>query len=153
MEGARFFFVDGLFLHGPGSGEDWSFLLAPRTYRPIYLLGYGRGLVALWLMHFLFHFPLLNRVLFPRKGGLPGPSERREAGGFGTAEFLIPVCRTRGRLDMLDGLFVDSVSVFVLLVQRLGNRLVGGEDGLVLGEGRGQRGDRPRRGFRLDRSE
>jgi hypothetical protein len=54
---------------------------------------------------------------------------------------------------MLDGLLVDCVSVFVLLVERLGYRLVAGKDGVVLGEGRGQRGDRLRRGFRLDRSD
>jgi uncharacterized protein (DUF58 family) len=142
MDGVGFFVVDGLFFHCAGSGEDRGLLFAMRARWLIDWLGDGHGSVVLWFVLFLvlwFAGFLVDFFFdfFHREVRLSRPPERGQAGGFGTAEFLIPVGRRRGRLDVFRGLLLNRPNVFVLFVERLGYRLGGGEDGFILGEGSG----------------
>jgi hypothetical protein len=54
---------------------------------------------------------------------------------------------------LLSGLFVGRLSVVVLFVKGLCDRIGGSENGLILRESSGYRSDRLRRGFMLDRSD
>src|ERR1700689_2950469 len=151
VDGVGFFFVDGFFFQGAGSGEDWGLFVA-RTRRRNHLLSDG------------FFFLVFESNLIDSDGGLSGPSQRGQGHRFGEAEFWIPVGGSRSGLDWLcltlyaiqepllfylllfylflfDMSFVDGAnvlgSVVMLFVQRLGGGLGIGtrEDGLVLGEG------------------
>src|SRR5580700_9636680 len=162
-----FFFVDGFFFEGAGSGEDWGLLIA-RTRGGNYFFGDG------------FFFLVFESDLLDDDCGLAGPSQGRRGRWVGETELLIPVRGSRGGLDWLrltlyaiqepslfylllfnlfffDVGFVDGAnvlgSVVVLFVQGLGGGRIGiststSEDGFVFGEGRGYRRFRIRgRGF------
>ena len=96
MDGAGFFFVDGLFFHRPGSGENRSLLCA--WAQAIGGFGQRSGIVVsrdfLFLDFFVLDFLFwLDRLGLDRCRRLTRPSERRHTGGFRTAEFLIPIGR------------------------------------------------------------
>ncbi len=122
MDCVRFFFVNGLFFHGARSREDRGLFVALRTAGLIALLGDGRDSVALVFVLFLG-----GGFLFNRHSRLSGPAESGQAVWFWTAEFLVPVGRSRSRLGVLDlhriiffFYFVDRPNIFVLLMERLG---------------------------------
>src|SRR5271165_840011 len=109
---------------------------------------------VLWLALFVMNrFCLVNFFGLDRNARLAGPAEGGQAGGFGTAELLIPVSCGRRRFHVLSVLFMDGSNIFVFLMlvldtlmiimfvlnmQRLGYRLGSRKDGFVLWKGGGQ---------------